>query len=95
MSIDKYEQRVLQRAEEFLRIYFKSVGLPENFNENRSEVSPALFSPVLWDAARLSVQREAEAYRMGHNNGSEYDRMKHGTIENDQLKQLQSLGLVP
>lgn len=78
MEQTKYEIKLRERAEEFHKID-PSIDIE--------------FNGILDAFARLSLQKEAEAYRMGFSDGDYY-----GYFAGDEQKTteyLQSLGLVP
>lgn len=92
----KYEQKLRDRAEEFAQLDY-----PEAFKDSPCYDTVDAFYQLEQDTvieqykemARLSLQREAEAYKMGFNDGDYY-----GYFAGDEQKTseyLQSLGLVP
>lgn len=104
MNETKYKQRVRQRAQEFATEQYRSsfyavqIGPPMpmiKFNPENPMAKRAIASMIenFIPAARLSVQREAEAYTSGYSIGRD---MENDPYSRAGLKtMLQSLGLVP
>lgn len=95
MSENKYEERCRARADEFGRLQYESemkIVCPALSDwPSLTEHSKSHWSNQFTDMARLSVQREAEAYRAGYSLDIPIYQFDSKRLE----EKLQSLGLVP